>query len=275
MSLRSMTAFARRDEALPEGRLSWELRSVNHRYLEASCRLPEEFRVLEPKVRDHIQQALQRGKVECTLHFRAATAALSHYQLNEHLARELAKLSRVVDGMLYSSSPVHAMDILRFPGVLEATAASIERLHEPVLQLLAGTLEDLIAARTREGVRLQEALDERRRKALEIVGVIRPRLPEILETYKKRLLTRLEELRLQVDAQRLEQEMVLLLQRIDVEEELKRLETHLSEISGQLTSHQPQVGRRLDFLMKELHREANTLCYKALDLTTIQAGVEL
>jgi len=275
MSIRSMTAFARRDESLPEGRLSWELRSVNHRYLEVNCRLPEEFRVLETKVRDRIQQSLQRGKVDCILHFRAAAGATGHYQLNEPMARELAKLCRTVEGMLYSSGPVQAMDILRYPGVLESTESNIERLHEPVLQVLKGTLEDLIAARAREGERLQLALDERRRKAVDIVGVIRPRLPEILEAYKKRLLTRLEELHVQVDTARLEQEMVLLLQRIDVEEELKRLETHLSEIAGQLTSQQVQVGRRLDFLMQELHREANTLCSKALDLTTIQAGVEL
>ncbi|MFA7618804.1 MAG: YicC/YloC family endoribonuclease [Thiohalomonadaceae bacterium] len=272
--LRSMTAFARQESPGDYGIVAVELRSVNHRYLEVSVRLPDDLRVLEGAVRERIGAALSRGKVDCSIRFSAAPALADQLTLNHALASTLSQLSREVDALVYDAAPVNSLDILRWPGVLQAPAPDLERLHADTLALLDRALGELNEARAREGAKLAELVDQRCDAIAALVPQVRVRLPEVQARFRERLGERLAEVKAELDPQRLEQEMVLFAQRIDVAEELDRLETHVAEVRRVLRQDQP-VGRRLDFLMQELNREANTLGSKSADAETTRAAVEL
>ena len=271
--IHSMTAFARREAETPWGTLTWELRSVNHRYLDLGMRLPEELRALEPRVRELMQARLKRGKVDAGLWFTRAAAtdaALDAGQVRR--LQELAASAQREAGAVLA--PLRAIDVLRWPGVMQSAAIDVESLGGEALALLARALDELADTRAREGARLQELLLTRLAAMEKIVAGVHAVLPEMARLYRERLEARLKEVREGLDPARLEQEMVLFANRTDVAEELDRLNAHFAECRRVLNAGE-QAGRRLDFLMQELNREANTLASKAADLRLTNASVEL
>jgi uncharacterized protein (TIGR00255 family) len=269
----SMTAFARRGADFPAGALVWELRSVNHRYLDIGLRLPDELRAIETGVRELIARRLERGKVDATLKFqpRESVAGLT---LDAAAARQLLAAGAEVRQLASDLAPMSVNDVLRWPGVLRSPALDAEALGSEALKLCEGTLEELIATRAREGERLRAALEERLRAIGELLERLATLLPEIARDYRARLEARLGEIRAQLDPTRLEQELVIFATRADVAEEVDRLRAHVDEVARVL-GQRGQVGRRLDFLMQELNREANTLASKSVDLRLTNIAVEL
>lgn len=273
--IRSMTAFARQEGDGEWGSLQLELRSVNHRYLEVNPRLPDEMRQLEPKLREHIGKRLGRGKVDCTIRYQPPQANISgELNINHDLVKQLAHVSREIDGLIYNPAPVNSLEVLRWPGVMESTAVDPEQLQGAALAVLDAALDELDENRQREGEKLKAIILQRCDNIAEVVTAVRQRLPEVLAGVRQRLKDRLEELRQELDENRLEQEMVIQAQKLDVDEEMDRLETHIAEVRHVLERDEP-VGRRLDFLMQELNREANTLGSKSADSETTRASVEL
>jgi uncharacterized protein (TIGR00255 family) len=272
--IQSMTAFARRDATTQWGELAWELRSVNHRYLDTNVRLPETFRPLEPQVRERVSGRLKRGKIDCTLYFRPGEEAAAELELDEQLVQAIVQAAHRVEVLAHNISGLRTADLLRWPGVIRATEPDTESLHRAALDLLAGALDDLVETRRREGAQIREVIAQRLEAMTAQVAAVREVLPEITVNFRARLDERLGQMRDQVDPARLEQEVVLFLQKTDVHEELDRLDAHIAEVGRLLDADEP-VGRRLDFLMQELNREANTLGSKAPDLRLTNASVEL
>jgi uncharacterized protein (TIGR00255 family) len=270
----SMTAFARCDQGSPWGELAWELRTVNHRYLDISLRLPEVFRPLEPGIRDAAAKYLKRGKLDATLYFRPGEAGAGELALDETLLHQLVDLAHRVEVVAHNVSGLRTADLLRWPGVVKGAEVDNEGLRQAAMDLLQKALEELMATRRREGAQIAELIRSRLDGAQTQVDTVRGVLPEITRNYRERLEERLAEIKEQVDPARLEQEIVLFAQRTDVAEELDRLEAHLQEVRRVVDGDGP-VGRRLDFLMQELNREANTLGSKAADIRLTNASVEL
>jgi uncharacterized protein (TIGR00255 family) len=270
----SMTGFARREASGPWGVLVCELRSVNHRFLEAGFRLPEELRSLEPDLRQLMMRELKRGKVDCTINYRANLGAERALELDTEALERLLGRVRELSAALPERHIVDVLDVLRWPGVIRNAEGGTEELLAATRSLVADTLKDLATARAREGERLREMLEQRCTSLDGFVAVVRGRLPEVQTRMRARLDERLAELKAQVDQERLEQELALMLQRLDVHEELDRLGAHIEEIRRITASNEP-AGRRLDFLMQELNREANTLSSKSQDLETTRAAVDM
>lgn len=272
--INSMTAFARRERGTAWGTLVWELRSVNHRYLEIAPRLPEELRVLEAPLRERVAAATQRGKIDCQLRWQAATQQSVEFAIDGELAKRVVTAAAEIDAMLRHPASVSAFEVLRWPGVVQSTPPDVEQLSAAALALLDEALAELTATRAREGAKLKELVTQRCDAVAAQAAQARQRLPEVRARFRDKLLARLAEVKAELDPQRVEQEMVLLSQRLDVEEELDRLDAHLGEVRRVLG--QPgAVGRRLDFLMQELHREANTLGSKSADVETTRISVEM
>ncbi len=269
----SMTGFARRERAGSFGTLVCELRSVNHRFLDASLRLPDSCRPLEPDLRQSLAQALKRGKVDCTLNLRTAELGASLEIDDAALARLLPRL-RALAGALPGDASIDLIELLRFPGILRQETLDPEQLFPTVRELFGDTLSELVRARAREGARLAEVIEQRTDQLGTMVATIRGRLPEVHARLRQRFHDRLAELGAALDQDRLEQEVLLLLQRVDCAEELDRLGGHIEETLRALKSDEP-AGRRLDFLMQELNREANTLSSKSPDLETTRTVVEM
>lgn len=269
-----MTAFARSEAGTPWGALTWELRSVNHRYLEIALRLPEELRSLEPRVRELINTRLARGKVDGTLRFQASDAAAGTLDMNEEQAQRLLAAAGRLRGMVGDVASLRAIDVLRWPGVLKAAPLDVESLGAAAMGALLVAVEEFIKTRQREGARMQEFMLQRLQSMEQLVVKATALLPEAARLFRERLEARLVELRQQLDPARLEQEMVLFAQRSDVTEEIDRLTAHFSEIRRVFGQTGP-VGRRLDFLMQELNREANTLSSKSTDTRLTNIAVEL
>lgn len=269
----SMTAFARNEQATAHGTLSWELRSVNHRYLEPHLRLPEAFRDLEGAVREALRQGLSRGKVECTLRF-AEESAGKQLQVDSERARQLIAAAEQVAGLIQQPAPLNPLEVLAWPGVLVADSADPQALNTAALKLFDQALGELKAGRAREGAELAKLLNERLDSILDEVAALRELVPQMLAGQRAKIETRFAEMQAELDPQRLEQELVLLAQKSDVAEELDRLSTHVSEVRRVLKAG-GAAGRRLDFLMQELNREANTLGSKAFDPRSTQAAVNL
>ncbi|MGD8784271.1 MAG: YicC/YloC family endoribonuclease, partial [Thioalkalispiraceae bacterium] len=272
--IRSMTAFARQEVSEPWGVLTLELRSVNHRYLDVSLRLPEELRVLETKLREGIQNSLSRGKVDCTMRYQPHEMVAEDIQLDEQLIQKLASASQGIEKHFKQTRPVSALEVMRWPGVLQQPEVEPEVLQNTGLKLLENALSELISAREREGEKLKQIIEQRCDGISEIVKDIAKLVPEIKANWRERLLTRLEEIKGELDETRLEQELAFMAQKIDVDEEIDRLTTHVEEVKRVLNHNKP-VGRRLDFLMQELNREANTLGSKSTDARTGTASVDL
>lgn len=272
--IRSMTAYARAAETTAQGEMVWQIRSVNHRYLETSVRLPEELRDLEPVVREKVAATLGRGKVEVGLRYVPSAQAASELAINDRLVDQLIKAADQMVHKLHSSGTPSIMDLMRWPGVLEAKEQDFGPVQKQAAEVLDKALVDLVEAREREGQRLAELIENRLAGMREQVSLARTRMPEVIEGVRQRLRNRLQEVSETLDAERLEQEMALLAQRLDVDEEMDRLDTHLAEVQRVLGTDEP-VGRRLDFLMQELNREANTLGSKSADSETTAISVEM
>ncbi len=272
---RSMTGFARREAKLPWGTAVWEIRSVNHRYLEPSFRLPEDFREIEPALRDAMRKALQRGKVEASLSIQWEQGGESELGLNLDKIAQLTKAAQQINGLLGAvAAPVNALEILRWPGVIQKQELDRAALQADVLKLFSSALDGLIEHRTREGAELEQLILQRLDGVSAQVVNVRARMPEILAAQREKLQTKLANLQVELEPERLEQEIVLLAQKADVDEELDRLDTHVIEVKRSL-KQTDSLGRRLDFLMQELNREANTLSSKSIVSDTTQAAVEL
>ncbi|OOG25980.1 YicC family protein [Thioalkalivibrio denitrificans] len=272
--LRSMTGYSRCEQETDQGVLSWELRSVNHRYLEVSLRLPDAFRSMENAVRERVQARLGRGKVEVALRYHPPVGEAAGLEVNEALAKRLIEVCVQVEHWIMNSARMTALDILRWPGVVREPAPDLESLHGQALALLDTALEELADTRAREGGRLREAIETRCRSVGELVEQVRVRRPKVVEALHEKWRTRLADLGVEAEPGRLEQELAIQAQRLDVDEELDRLDGHLKEVVLILDRDEP-VGRRLDFLMQEFNREANTLGSKSNDMETTRAAVEL
>ena len=270
----SMTAFGRTEESGDVGNIIWEIRTVNHRYLEINIRLPEELRMLEASIREHISTRISRGKVDCTLRFEPAIQGSNSLSVNNELVKVLMESTNTIMSAIPDPAAINAMDILRWPGVINRETPDPEVIGGPLLQRLDKTLSVVLETRQREGEKLKAVILERCDIAEQIVSNIKTRIPEILVTLRDRLMTRAQELLIELDNERLEQEVLLLAQKYDVAEEMDRLETHIKEVRRVLDSKEP-VGRRLDFLMQELNREANTMGSKAAHYDCSSASVDL
>jgi len=272
----SMTAFARRETATPWGNLTWELRAVNHRYLELNFKLPDELRAIEPAARELLGKRLGRGKVDCHLKFAARDS--TELVMDEGPVRRLMELAHKTETLAAhaggSVGPWRMVDLLRWPGVFKTTAVDAEALAQAATKLLGEALDELSATRAREGTQLAAIVRQRLDGMDEIAMRVRALLPEVRQNYRDRLLTRLKDVRAELDPGRLEQEMLLFAQKTDIDEELDRLVMHLNEVRRVLDG-KGQIGRRLDFLMQELNREANTLGSKAADVRVTNAAVDL
>lgn len=271
--IHSMTAFARAEQAGTNGTLTWELRSVNHRYLEPHLRLPDAFRDLESAVREALRNGLSRGKVECTLRI-AEDSAGKPLQVDRERAAQLVAAAESVASLIKHPAPLNPLEILSWPGVLVADAADPQALNKAALSLFKQALDELKQSRSREGSELAKLLNERLDSIDGEVAALRELVPQMLAIQRQKILARSAELQAELDPQRLEQELVILAQKSDVAEELDRLSTHVSEVRRVLKTG-GAAGRRLDFLMQELNREANTLGSKAFDTRSTQAAVNL
>lgn len=272
--LKSMTAFSRQESITEYGSLAWELRSVNHRYLDLSIRLPEELRSIEPQVREQLNKNLSRGKVEASLRFKPTASGDTELILNEALARQIASAAQSVQVMLQDAAPVSPVEVLRWPGVVGQADTDLGPLQKVTLALLSDAIDDYLATRLREGEKTAAMLSERCDEMAKIVERVRVLRPQALDRQRHKLLGRIEELSIEHDNGRLEQELVFIAQRLDVDEELDRLTAHISELRDVLVRTDP-VGRRLDFLMQEFNREANTLSSKSADTETTALAVDL
>jgi uncharacterized protein (TIGR00255 family) len=273
--IRSMTGFASVERQYEFGRLTWELRSVNHRYLEIGLRIPEEFRILEPDIRRTLGEHLSRGKVDAALRFAAAPGATrSSLALNHDLLQTLLDLHAEVGRASENVEVADPMALLRWPGVIEERAPDPQPLHAAAMELLGDAAASLQSARGREGEEMDAAIRERLDTIESWVSRVREWLPDIRDGLKQKMLARVADLQQPLDPGRLEQEIAFLAQKIDVDEELDRIDAHVKETRLVLERDDP-VGRRLDFLMQEFNRESNTLSSKSVDNRTTQAAVEL
>lgn len=270
---RSMTAFARQESQQAWGTLTWEVRSVNHRFLEPHLRLPEQLRELEGVLRETLRKRLSRGKVECMLRFVPEEQAQT-LQVNETFAKQLLAATEQMEQLMPVSQTINPLDLLRWPGVLQDVQIDMEEVKREALQLFNKALADLQAGREREGKELAGLIEQRLDAITLVVSDVRTKLPQILQNQRNMLKARVADLSVDLDPQRLEQEVVLLAQKADVDEEMDRLDTHVQEVRRILKQKEP-IGRRLDFLMQELNREANTLSSKSIVTDTTQSAVEL
>ena len=269
-----MTAFARASGENAEAELTWELRSVNHRYLEAFVRLPDELRAMEPLVRERVNARLGRGKLECVLRCRWIAQAATALVLDQDRLKAVIDACRLVEKRSAEATSPGVIDLMRWPGVVREAEPDTDPLQQQALELLDQALDELVATREREGETIKGLLSARLQGIEQQVEMARRRLPEVQAGIREKLQARLAELETRADPDRLEQELIFLAQKMDVDEELDRLDTHVTEVRRVLERDEP-VGRRLDFLMQEFNREANTLGSKSADRETTAVSVEL
>jgi len=270
----SMTAFARLQADHSFGTLIWEIRAVNHRYLESSFRLPEALRQLEGGLREMLRQHIQRGKVEAQLKLISSHGTSEEVTLDENVVKQLHSLTSALRTQFSHLAPMSPMEVLRWPGLIVERQQDVKGMEEQALTLFSQTVAAFQQQREREGAELQKLIEDRLAQVSGIVAGIRQQLPVILAAQAERIKTQFAELQLQVDPSRLEQEIVLIAQKADIHEELDRLDTHVKEVQHTF-KQKGQVGRRLDFLMQEFNREANTICSKAIVTATTFGAVEL
>ena len=272
--LHSMTGFARESLETDIGTLSWEIRAVNHRYLDVQFKLPEDLRPQEQALRQQASSALARGKVECALFFRRAVSRDSELKLDTELVELIGHRISELTAKLPNVAAANPIEILRWPGVVVQTELDTGPLFEQASALLDTTLAAMNEMRASEGLRIAEMLNTRCTDIAAIAAGVRKRMTDVLEATRTKQRERIEKLNIEADPTRLELEIALVSQKIDVDEELDRLDSHLVEIRDAINSGKP-VGRRLDFLMQELNREANTLGSKSADSETTKAAVDL
>ncbi len=271
---RSMTAFARAEGVFDWGSLVWELRSVNHRYLEVYPKLPEGYRDLEQTVRETVRKKLNRGKVELQLRVQTDTESSSAIEVDMQRAQEVVSALTSINELLPKQGSIGPATVLNWPGVQVLSEIDRKIILKDAATVLNKALDELLDTRSREGAELKTFIETRLVSISEITKQVREKLPEILDRQRQNLKERLEELTSELDNQRVEQEIVILAQKADVDEEIDRLDAHVTEVARVLKQKGP-VGRRLDFLMQEMNREANTLSSKSIVTETTKCAVEL
>jgi len=269
-----MTAFARFPMENNWGSATWEIRSVNSRFLETNFRLPEPFRYLEFKFREKLRKKLQRGKIDCSLKIDTSSAEAGELTLNQDLASALLQVHGSLQNVAGIDQSPDLMRLMSWPGMTQSSELDAEQVEKDLLEGLDAAIEQLISVREREGQSLSEIISQRLTGMTEQVVEVRGEMPAIIKWQREKILSRFEEVNLELEEQRVEQEMVMLAQKVDVDEELDRLDTHIKEVT-RLLNKGGSVGRRLDFLMQELNREANTLGSKSISAKTTNASVEL
>jgi len=269
----SMTAFARRELKAEWGTAVWEIRSVNQRFLETYFRLPEQFKSMEPVMRERFRKQLQRGKVECSLRFVANDAAVGKLSLNEELAKQLMHAADWVQSHGQSTG-VNPLDVLRWPGVIAAEEVNMDGIQGDILAEFDLTLSDFVAARATEGANLKVLIEQRLDGIQAEVEKVTAHMPDVLKWQREKILARFEEAKITLDETRVEQEMVMLAQKVDVAEELDRLVSHIGE-THKILKKGGAVGRKLDFMMQEFNRESNTLGSKSINIEITKSAVEL
>jgi len=272
--LKSMTGFGRNEVQAEFGNLLWELRSVNHRYLEINLRVPEELRALEPLVRTQIGKKLSRGKVEATLKLRSSQHSMAQLKLDDKALSALAEAIGQVQVAIPQSTGVDPLQVIQWPGVLSANTNQQDEMTQQAMAGLEAALDDLVATREREGEKTADMLRTRCEQIGSHIDVLRQHRPAVVERQREKLKAKLSELNIDHNEHRLEQELVFVAQRLDIDEELDRLAAHVSEFNKAVSRNGP-IGRRLDFLMQEFNREANTIGSKAADLDTTGASVDI
>ena len=273
-AIHSMTAFARSEATPGWGSLTWEIRSVNHRYLETQLRLPDTLRHIETPARELLRERLARGKVDCSLRLHLEDQVGSRLLLDEDLVRRLHEACSRVAELGSGLAPANALDVLSWPGVVAQATPDMETVSAEAIALLQRVLAELEEMRAREGQRLAEFLEQRLVQIDAIVATLRQAMPEIIDSQRQRLAERVADLGASIDARRMEEEVVLVAAQVDIAEELDRLEAHVGETRRSLRQG-GACGRRLDFLMQEFNREANTLSSKSITTSTTQAAIEL
>ncbi|EGQ9766803.1 YicC family protein [Vibrio alginolyticus] len=270
----SMTAYARKEVKGDWGSAVWEIRSVNQRYLETYFRMPEQFRGLEPVLRERFRKRLARGKVECNLRFEANPAAKGELSINEALASQVIKAAEQVMHMTGELSRINPFQVMQWTGVMETPEQDMDAVNKVLLEAFDGAMDEFIEARAREGENMKALIEQRLEAITSEVVKVRARMPEILEWQRERLFSKFEDAKVELDPSRVEQELILLAQKSDVAEELDRLDSHVKETTNILKKG-GAVGRRLDFMMQEFNRESNTLASKSISTDITASGVEL
>ncbi len=272
--LLSMTSFARLEQKETWGTLIWEIKSVNHRYLDVNFKIPEFIRIDECSLREHIRKSLARGKIECSLRIEKKEDSNNSIKINQGLLTALIEAQQVIAKQLNEAAPEQPSTFLKWPGIIETSSVNHDVMQPAVQESFHKAIRQLIDHRQREGVQLKRMIEQRLCSIAEITEQLHELLPNIIQHQQQKLIHRVRDLALAVEPQRLEQEIVLLVQKMDVDEELDRLQAHLIEVKNTLSKGSP-CGRRLDFLMQELHREANTLGAKSMAVDSTQASVNL
>jgi len=270
----SMTAFARQTIEADWGSATWEIRSVNQRFLETNFRMPETFRKLEMKLRDLLRKKMERGKLDCSLKFDLKPGVLGELKLNDALLKQLITVHHKVANHLQHDQPVNVIELMKWPDLLKAEEVDMSQAENDIIDLFTATVDDLIKARQREGESLKEIILERIEGIEAQVAVVQKRMPDIVAGQREKFTQKFEDLKAELDPERLEQEIVIFAQKVDVDEEMDRLNTHIKEVR-RLLQKGGVVGRRLDFLMQEFNREANTTGSKSVDTETTNASVEM
>ena len=269
----SMTAFARLEVKKDWGDAVWEICSVNQRYLENFFRLPEQFRGLENTLREKLRQSLTRGKIECSLRIETKKQTNAELNLNKELANQVIQSLQWIKAQA-GEGEINLTDVLRYPGVVEAQEHDLDAISQDLLTAFDDLLTDFIAMRGREGEKLNDIIQQRLDAITVEADKVRSQMPAVLQWQRERLLQRFEDAQINLDPQRVEQEMILLAQRVDVAEELDRLQMHVKETTNILKKG-GAVGRKLDFMMQELNRESNTLASKSINADITASAVEL
>ncbi|HIF18599.1 MAG TPA: YicC family protein [Cycloclasticus sp.] len=272
--IRSMTAFASCEANTDSYTLVWEIRSVNHRYLDVSPRLPEIFRSIEPLVREAVGKHLKRGKIDCNLSYRKDKQGEESIEINDARLNQLLNAATRIESSMNEFQAISPLDILRWPGIQSEVRENLEPVYAVAMTLLNEALAQLVESREREGAEITNMVDSRCGLIQEQMLIAKTRLPEVQAQLREKLQKKINDLLEEPEQARLEQELVYFLQKMDVEEELDRLEAHVKEVRRILGQEEP-VGRRLDFLMQELNREANTLGSKSADVQTTNVSIEL
>ncbi|GHA43763.1 YicC/YloC family endoribonuclease [Photobacterium aphoticum] len=272
--IHSMTAYARREVKADWGTAIWEIRSVNQRYLETYLRMPEQFRGLEPVLRERFRQRLARGKVECNLRFEANPAANAALNINQTLASQVIKAAEQIMALTGEQSRINPFQIMQWPGVMEASEQDLDAINKDLLDGFDATIEDFLAARASEGANMKDLIVQRLDAISEEAAKVRAHMPEVMAWQRERLLSRFEEAKIELDATRVEQELIMLAQKSDVAEELDRLDSHVKE-THKIMKKGGACGRRLDFMMQEFNRESNTLASKSINTDITASAVEL
>ncbi len=272
--VKSMTAYARKEVKVSWGSIVIELRSVNHRFLEMGIKLPDELRSLEMTIRSQVKAKLHRGKLDLSIHLKIQPGEVSQISYNHELAEQLAKTLHEIDKLIYNAAPVNAVDVLSWPGIMDNRMIEPETIKEALLPLLDSVLDELLENKKREGNALAQMIVQRSNEMRDIIQNVKDKIPELLQFQRQRLEEKLQTLKADMDTNRLEQEMVYIIHKADIAEEIDRLETHLDEIDRTMVPDEA-IGRRLDFLMQELNREANTLGSKSISIMTTQASVDM